>query len=139
VAVFALYVGVLAVTLYMPLLLSVWATVNWPTVLSGYLGLLLVGMVYVAMGLFASSLTENQISAGIVALGLMLGLWMIGWGASMTDSETLRSVLEYVSINHHFVSFLKGLLSVTGFAYILSLAAFGLFLTHRVVDSSRWR
>jgi ABC-2 type transport system permease protein len=48
-------------------------------------------------------------------------------------------VLEYLSVNHHFDSFLKGLLSVTGFAYMLSLASFSLFLTHRVLDSSRWR
>jgi ABC-2 type transport system permease protein len=74
-----------------------------------------------------------------VALGLMLGLWIIGWGAVATDSETVRSVLEYLSINHHFASFVKGLLSVSGFAYMVSLALFGLFLTHRVLDSSRWR
>lgn len=138
-AVVALYAGLLVVTLYMPLLLAFWGSVDWLTVLSGYVGLLLVGAVYLALGLLASSLTENQISAGVVSLGMILGLWVIGWASLTTNNETVRSVLEYLSVNHHFDSFLKGLLSLTGFAYMLSLASFGLFLTHRVLDSSRWR
>ncbi|MEW6681971.1 MAG: ABC transporter permease subunit [Nitrospirota bacterium] len=138
-AVFALYAGLLVLTLYMPVLLDVWGAVDWPTVLAGYLGLLLVGAVYLALGLLASSLTENQISAGVVALGMILGLWVIGWAALTADSEELRSLLEYLSVTHHFENFLKGLLSVTGAAYALSLASFSLFLTHRVLDSSRWR
>ncbi len=138
-AVLTLYVGVLALTLYMPGLLEIWGHVDWPTVLSGYLGLVLVGAVYLVLGLLASSLTENQISAGVVALGLNLGLWLVGWAAITTEAGGLQPVLEYVSVNGHFDHFLKGLLSVASVAYTASLAAFGLFLTHRVLDSSRWR
>lgn len=139
IAVFALYAGLLVLTLYMPVLLALWGTVDWSTVLAGYLGLLLVGAVYLALGLLASSLTENQISAGIISLGMILGLWVIGWAALTVDNESTRSLLEYLSVTHHFDDFLKGLLSVTGLAYTLSGASFSLFLTHRVLDSSRWR
>jgi ABC-2 type transport system permease protein len=138
-AVLALYVGVLALTLYMPALLEVWGHVDWPTVLSGYLGLVLVGAVYLALGLLASSLTENQISAGVVTLGLNLGLWLVGWAAMTVEASSLQPVLEYLSVNGHFDHFLKGLLSAASVTYTVSLAAFGLFLTHRVLDSSRWR
>jgi ABC-2 type transport system permease protein len=138
-AALAIYTGMLILTGYMPILLSVWGAVDWPTVWSGYLGLFLVGAVYLAIGLFASSLTHNQISAGIVTLGLILGLWVIGWAALTVETPQLQPVLEYLSINQHFDHFLKGLLDSSGVVYAISLAAFGLFLAHRVVDSGRWR
>jgi ABC-2 type transport system permease protein len=113
--------------------------VDWATVLSGYLGLLLVGAVYLALGLLASSLTENQISAGIVSLGMILALWVVGWAALTTEGNQLRPVLEHLSINQHFDQLTKGLVSSASVAYTVSLAALGLFLTHRVLDSGRWR
>jgi ABC-2 type transport system permease protein len=138
-AVFALYAGLLAVTFYMPVLLELWGVVDWPTVLSGYLGLLLVGAVYLALGLLASSLTENQISAGVLSLGMILGLWMIGWAALTTEGSQIQPVLEYMSINQHFEQFIKGLVSSPSVVYAISLAGLGLFLTHRALDSGRWR
>src|SRR5574341_708341 len=133
-AVVALYAGLLVVTLYMPLLLAFWGSVDWLTVLSGYVGLLLVGAVYLAIGLLASSLTENQISAGIVSLGMILGLWVVGWAALTTEGDQLRPVLEHLSINQHFDQFTKGLVSSASVVYAISLAALGLVLTHRVLD-----
>lgn len=138
-AVLAVYAGLLALTLYMPILLEFWGTVDWPTVLSGYLGLFLVGAVYLALGLLASSLTENQISAGIVSLGMILGLWVVGWTALTTEGNQVQPVLEHLSINQHFDLFIKGLVSSASVVYTISLTAFGLFLTHRVLDSGRWR
>jgi ABC-2 type transport system permease protein len=123
----------------MPILLAAWGTVDWPTVLSGYLGLLLVGGVYLAIGLLASSLTENQISAGIVTLGLILGFWVIGWAGMTAESTTVQPVLEHLSINQHLDRFLKGLLDSASVVYTFSVTGFGLFLTHRVLDSGRWR
>ena len=138
-AALAIFAGLLALTGYMPILLAAWGAVDWPTVLSGYLGLLLVGGVYLAIGLLASSLTENQISAGIVTLGLILGFWVIGWAAMTAESTTVQPVLEHLSINQHLDRFLKGLLDSASFVYTLSVTGFGLFLTHRVLDSGRWR
>lgn len=138
-AVLALYVGLLGVTLYMPLLLGLWGTIDWPTVLSGYLGLLLVGAVYLALGLLASSFTENQVSAGVVALGMILGLWVLGWASVTTEGSAMQPLLEHVSITAHFDHFIKGLLSVPSTVYLVSLVGFGLFLTHRVLDAGRWR
>jgi len=113
--------------------------VDWPTVLSGYLGLFLVGAVYLALGLLASSLTENQISAGVVSLGMILGLWVIGWAALTAEGNQIQAVLEHVSINQHFDNFIKGLVSSPSVVYTISLTGLGLFLTHRALDSGRWR
>jgi len=138
-AVLVIYAALLGLTGYMPILLSLWGTVDWPTVLSGYLGLFLVGAVYLALGLFASSLTENQISAAVVTLGLILGFWIVGWAAMTVDNPAVRPVLEYLSVNQHLDRFLKGLLDSSSVVYTFSVAGFGLLLTHRVLDSSRWR
>ncbi|MFZ5874788.1 MAG: ABC transporter permease subunit [Nitrospirota bacterium] len=138
-AVLALYVGLLAVTLYMAVLLGLWGAIDWPTVLSGYLGLLLVGAVYLALGLLASSFTENQISAGVVALGMILGFWVLGWASITTEGPVLKPVLEYLAITTHFSNFTKGLLSLPSVVYVVSLVGFVLFLTHRVLDAGRWR
>jgi ABC-2 type transport system permease protein len=126
-AALAIFAGLLALTGYMPILLAAWGAVDWPTVLSGYLGLLLVGGVYLAIGLLASSLTENQISAGIVTLGLILGFWVIGWAAMTAESMTVQPVLEHLSINQHLDRFLKGLLDSASIVYTLSVTGFGLF------------
>lgn len=138
-AVLAIYAGVLASTLYMPVLLAAWGKVDWPTVLNGYLGLFLVGAIYLSLGLFASSLTENQIIAAMVTLGLILGFWVVGWAAQTVENTAVQPVLEYLSITQHLDRFLKGLLDSSSAIYVLSVAGFGLFLTHRVLDSSRWR
>jgi ABC-2 type transport system permease protein len=139
IAVLLLYAGILALTLYMPVMLALWGAVNWPTALLGYLGLLCVGAIYLALGLLASSLTENQISAGIITLGLLLGLWVLGGAASIVEADAVRPVLEYLSVTQHLDNFIKGLLSSVSVVYSISLTAFSLFLAHRVLDSGRWR
>ncbi|KMP12662.1 hypothetical protein UR09_00730 [Candidatus Nitromaritima sp. SCGC AAA799-A02] len=107
-------------------------------ILTGYLGILLMTGCYVSMGLFASSLTDNQIVAAVISFGLALFVWVIGWGAQTAGAE-LGQVLEYLSLITHLEHFLKGLMDTSDLAYYLSFILFGLFLTHRVLESSRWR
>ena len=107
-------------------------------VITGYLGILLMSGCYVSMGLFASSLTDNQIIAAVISFGLALFMWIIGWGAQAGGSG-LGQLLEYLSLITHLEHFLKGLISSSDLVYYLSFIFFGLFLTHRVLESSRWR
>ena len=107
-------------------------------IVTGYLGILLMSGCYVSMGLFASSLTDNQIIAAVISFGLALFMWIIGWGAQAAGSG-LGQLLEYLSLITHLEHFLKGLISSSDLVYYLSFIFFGLFLTHRVLESSRWR
>ena len=107
-------------------------------VLSGYLGVLLMAGCYVSVGVFASSLTENQIVAAVITFGFSLFMWVIGWGAQAANSAT-GQVLQYLSIIEHMDRFLKGMIDTSDLAYYLSFIIFGLFLCHRVLDSNRWR
>ena len=107
-------------------------------ILTGYLGILLMAGCYISVGVFASSLTENQIVAAVVTFGFSLFMWVIGWGAQSADSAT-GQVLKYLSVIEHLDRFLKGMVETSDLAYYLTFIIFGLFLCHRVLDSSRWR
>ena len=107
-------------------------------ILTGYLGMFLMAGCYVSMGLFASSLTDNQIIAATISFGLALFIWILGWGAHAAGPE-LGQLLEYLALVTHLEHFLKGLINSSDLVYYLSFILFGLFLTHRILESSRWR
>ncbi len=107
-------------------------------ILTGYLGILLMAGCYVGLGVFASSLTENQIIAAVIAFGFSLFMWIIGWSAQAVGPG-LGPVLQYLSLIDHMERFVKGLLDTSDLVYYLSFLGFTLFLTHRVLDSARWR
>jgi ABC-2 type transport system permease protein len=138
-AVLALYGVMLGLTLYMPLLLSWFGAISWWPVLSSYLGLFLVGAVFLSVGLLASSLTENQMVAAITSFSLLLVMWLVGWAGAATADSQLGPLLTYLSILQHLNNFLQGLIDTKDIVYLLGLAAIGLFLTHRVLESQRWR
>ncbi len=137
-AALSLYVLMLSLTVYMPILMALFGSVEWGPVLSGYLGLVLIGAVFLAIGLFGSTLTENQIIAASVSFGLLLVFWLLGWAATAAGSGEVGRLLTYLSFFEHLDNFMKGVIDLGDIVYFVSLAAFGLFLAHRVVESQRW-
>jgi ABC-2 type transport system permease protein len=107
-------------------------------VLTTYLGMLLMGGCFVSLGLLISSLTRNQIVAGMATFGVFLMLWVINWIASFTGPTT-QAVLNYLSITDHLDDFTKGVIDTKHLVYYISFITFGLFLTARSVDTERWR
>jgi ABC-2 type transport system permease protein len=138
-AVLALYGMMLGLTLYMPLLLARFGTLAWWPVVAGYLGLFLVGAVFLSVGLLASSLTENQMVAAMTSFSILLVMWLLGWAGAATADTQLGPLLANLSILAHLNNFLAGLIDTKDVVYLLGLAAISLFLTHRVVESQRWR
>jgi ABC-2 type transport system permease protein len=90
------------------------------------------------VGTFISTLTRNQIVAGAATFGVCLLLWILGW-VSGYETSTWASVLSYLSVNTHFDSFSKGLLSLKDAVFYVSAIFLGLFLTARSMESLRWR
>jgi ABC-2 type transport system permease protein len=108
------------------------------TLLSGYLGLLLMGAAFMALGIFISSLTENQIIAAAVSFGSALLFWVLSWSSTLSG-EKVGAVLRQLSILEHLESFNKGILALSDLSFFVLFIAFFLFLTLRSLETNRWR
>ena len=133
-----LYAAMLGATVFHLAFLFVFGNPEWRPVATGYLGLLLMGGCFLSLGLFVSSLTKNQIVAGMITFALFLMFWVINWISSFTGPTT-QNVLNYLSITEHLNDFTRGVIDTKHLVYYLSFIAFSLFLTVRAVDSERWR
>lgn len=106
--------------------------------LTGYFGLFLTGAAFIALGIFFSSLTENQIVSALLTFGTLLLLLVLNW-AAFSASGFWKDVLNYLSFSQHFDNMTRGILDTSDLVYYLSLMFLGLFLTHSVIQSRRWR
>ena len=106
-------------------------------ILSGYLGLFLMGAAFIAIGIFYSSLTENQIVSASLTFGTLLLFWILNW-ASFSAGGMWKDVLNYLSFFQHFDDLTKGIIDTSDLVYYLSFAFLGVFLTHSVIQSRRW-
>jgi ABC-2 type transport system permease protein len=127
----------LALTLYYPLLLVIFGDPDIGPIVTGYVGLLLVGYTGLAIGIFASSLTSNQIVAAVVAIGILLALYFVGYAASVLPAA-IGDVVSYFSLSHYFPDFMRGIIDTRGIVYYLSITALFLFLAIRSLENSRW-
>ncbi len=121
------------------LFLIPYATVKIPLLLGNLLALLLVGLVFIAIGLFVSSLTENQLAAAVGTIAIILAFLLIGLVSSLLPSSYwLRFVFNFISIFSRFQGFVNGYFDIASIAYYLSVAAVFLYLTVRVYDRRRY-
>ncbi len=127
----------LALTLYYPLLLIIFGDPDIGPIFASYLGLFLLGSTCLAVGLFASSLTSNQIVAAVVAGGILFALWFLGAAADLVP-EALGKVIDYLSLSYYFSDFMTGVVDTRGIIYYLSITVSFLFLAIRSVENSRW-
>jgi len=125
-------------TLLPLILLETFAHLDWGLILSGYLGILLLGAGFIALGLFTSSLTENQIIAAVLSFGAFLLFWIIGWAKSFAEPP-LGRILEHISIVVHLDSFVRGLIDSRDLVFYLVFIFFWLFVTLRFLNTRFWR
>jgi ABC-2 type transport system permease protein len=106
-----------------------------------FVGIFLLGALYMAIGCFASSLTSNQIVAAMTSFAVGLGLFIVGYVSDQLapGASWAGELLNYVSMTNHMQDFARGAVDSRCVVYYLSLSVFFLFLTYRVVESRRWR
>ncbi len=129
---------ILAPTLLHLAILASMGSLHWPAVLVGYLGLLLEGGGFLALGLAASAMTENQIVAAVAGFAGLLFLWVVGWSSTVVGPEA-GAALKGLSLGSHFENFPKGLLDTADLAYFLIFIGFFLFLSTRALEAKRWK
>ena len=134
----SLWAMALGVSLIHIAILFAYGQPEWKPIATAYLGLLLMGGCFISVGLLISSLTSNQIIAGMATFGVFLLLWVVNWIGSFSG-PTVDSVTRYLSIVDHFDDFAKGIIDTSHLIYYVSFISFGLFLTAKSVDSERWR
>jgi ABC-2 type transport system permease protein len=139
VAVFVIYLGMLALTGVVPVVLAMFNSFDWAPVFTGYLGLLLMGALFLAVGLLASAVTENQIIAAFLSFGILLSVWLMGAMGSILGDTTVGNTISYLSFIEHYDRLVRGLVDTKDLVYYASGILFMLFLTHRVVESQRWK
>jgi ABC-2 type transport system permease protein len=135
---FAILAVMVAITLYYVLLLVLLGDPDPGPILTGYLGLLLYGMATLSIGVFASSLTSNQLLAGTMAMSVLLLLNFIQ-GAGAVVSGWPSQVLHYISLSSRFTDFTRGILDGSSIVFYLSFTGLFLFLTVKSLESQRWR
>jgi ABC-2 type transport system permease protein len=128
-----------ASTLHFPLLLSAYGDPDPYVVLANYAGFLLLLGTFFAVGMLASSLTDNQLVALVVAFGVNLLLWVVGWSVQSVDSGALKTFVEALAMTNHTQALGKGLLHVKDLAYFVTFIGFCLFATTQRVEALRWR
>jgi ABC-2 type transport system permease protein len=143
-ACFLVFASMLGLTLVYPFFLSSITTpgmgsgVEIGPLMSGYLGLLLMGGAFIAFGILASSLTSNQIIAAVISFGALLLFWLIGF-TSDSSGPVLGGILRHLSLLEHFENFSKGVINTQDIIYYLNFIIFCLFLTLRSLESKKWR
>jgi ABC-2 type transport system permease protein len=136
---FGLYIAMMALTLTYPLLLVLFGgNPDWGPIWSGYIGVLLLGMAFLAVGLFASSLTSNQMVAAVIAFVILLILYLISQVVSSVAAG-VGDFLSKFSLYDHFDPFPRGIIDLKDVIFYLTFTGVVLFITVQVVEGRRYR
>jgi ABC-2 type transport system permease protein len=133
-----LLLGILGVTLIYPIVLVLAGTPDRGPILAGYLGVILQGAAFLAIGLFASSLTQNQVIAALLAFVILLLLWLSDALGNFTTGR-IGDLFRFLSITRHLDEFPRGVIDTRNILYFLSVIAAALFFTVQSVQARRWR
>ena len=134
----AFLMSLIALTLYYPLLLFLFAEPDPGPIYSGYIGFVLYGSAALSIGILTSTLTSNQIVAFIVSAGILLLLFFANTGADVVGGIWSTLVNE-VGMRSHFTDFERGVIDTKHIIYFISVTGFFLFLSIRALESRRWR
>jgi len=129
--------AMLALTLYYPLLLIIFGDPDIGPIVTSYIGLILLGSSAMAVGLFASSVTSNQIVAAVISGLILFSLWFVGVAAGLVP-ENIGELLSYISLVDHFNAFTIGIIDTRAIIYYLSIIALFLFFSIRSIETGRW-
>ena len=134
----AMVLAMLSLTLLFPLILSFSGYSDWGVVWSSYLGITLSIMAYTSVGLFCSSLTDNQIVASLLTFCILLGSMLLVISVNATNNYLLALITQYTTIPFHYEGFTRGLLRSYSVVYFICFLAFFFLLTLKSLQSRKW-
>lgn len=125
-------------TLIFPMILAYYGDPDWGVIFTSYVGLFLVAAAFCAAGLFASSLIDDQVAAGLIGVVILLPFWLVGRAEAILPDEWADRVRP-LGVLSHLDSFNRGVLDSVDIYYFASFIFVFLFLTFRSLESRRWR
>lgn len=137
-AAFLMYCIAVSVTVVYALILAAFATPEWMVVIGNILGALLLGAALIAIGVFISSLTENQLIAAVGSFAVMMFILMIDGFASLIPNTFIASIVSTLSFMTRYNNFVTGILNISDLLFFLSFAVVFIYLTVRVLEKRRW-
>jgi len=136
---FVFYLILLGALLLYPLLLQMYGSVDSKLLLCNYLGLLLVGALYISVGLFFSSCTKHQVIAVLLSFALLALMTFASHALAQLVEGWPRVLLQQLSIRSHFHDFVRGMLDLNHVVFFLTTTAFFLFVTVKRLEMRRWQ
>ena len=133
------YLMMLAPTLLYVALLAAFGDPDYGPIASGYLGLALLGALYIAVGIFASSMTESQVIAAVVAFVLLAVLGLFAPWIAAAVPGVWRRLIQQAAVRTHYTDFSQGVVDLVHIIYFVALTLYALFLAVKLVESRRWR
>ena len=131
-------ISTLLCTFFYVILIFIYSTPDFGPLLSAYLGIILYGIATLSVGLFASSLSSNQIVAAVVGIVILLLLSFLDSLGAMLDGIP-STIFNEIALNHHYGDFTKGVIDIRNIVYYLSTASIFLFFTVLILEMRRWR
>ncbi len=133
-----IYAIILLLTATYTVFVFVFGNPELAPLLTAYLGLFLLGAVFIAIGLFASALTENQVIAAVISFSSIILIWVISW-VGESGPGAWRGILTYLSFFSHFKNMVSGVIDTQDIVYYLTFIFLGLYLTRSVFEFRKWR
>lgn len=134
-ATLCVYVLSLGITLIFQFIFALYVSVDWTVYLSNLIGVALLGGALIAIGIFISALTENQLVSAIGSFAVSLVLLQLD---TFSGNETVATVISYFSFSKKYSDFVIGVLNYSNIVFFLSVAGLFLFLTVRALEKKRW-
>lgn len=120
-------------------ILASYSEVDWGPVASGYLGILGIGALFLAVGVFASSIARNQIVAALATFAVLMVFFSFGLLEGLFQGELVKTALGYMNLWQHMEEFSRGIVDTRRLVYYLSVTLFFLFLAARSLEAKKWR
>ncbi|MBR5708723.1 MAG: ABC transporter permease subunit [Oscillospiraceae bacterium] len=137
-AAFLVFVFGLVLTIVYVIICQAFGKVNMASVIGNYVAILGVAAVYISIGVFISSLTENQLISAIATLAVFALLLILDLCYNLVNTAWIKAVLYWLSIYRRYNTFIMGVFSLADFVYYISVTAVFLFLTVRMLEKKRW-
>ena len=138
-AAYTMFAGCMIISSAYFFLLQPYAYVQYAMLFGNLVAILLVGLTFISIGLFVSSLTENQLTAAVGTIAIIVGFLLIGVIASLIpDSYAIRYVFNFFSVLNRFQGFAAGYFDIASLVYYLSVSGIFIYLTIRIYDRRRF-